>query len=100
METYRVGVLTISDRCSQGKAEDKSGPKLVHTIKELGEIWNVTHQAIVPDEKDLIKETLKDWCDKHVLALILTTGGTGFAPRDITPEATKYVLCTCRAHCI
>ena len=90
---YSVGVLTISDRCSKGQTEDKSGPKLIQTVKEKlcdsESFWNVTHQAIIPDEKDLIKETLKVWCDTYSLALILTTGGTGFAPRDVTPEATK-----------
>ena len=91
MSFYKVGVLTISDRCSQGQAEDKSGPALVEAVKsKLGEAWVVTHQAIVPDEKDLIKKCLIDWSDTHGLALILTTGGTGFAVRDVTPEATKY----------
>ena len=93
MEAYKVGVITISDRCSQGKAEDKSGPKLVQTVKEKlcdsNSQWVVVQQTIIPDEKDLIKSTLIDWCDDKNLALILTTGGTGFAPRDVTPEATK-----------
>ena len=90
---YKVGVLTISDRCSVGQAEDKSGPKLVEIVhKDLGQDWLVTHKAIVPDEKDQIKSTLIDWSDNARLALILTTGGTGFAPRDVTPEATNEVI--------
>ena len=90
---YKVGVLTVSDRCSQGKAIDKSGPKLVEVVhNELGKDWIVVTQAIVPDEQEKIKEILINWSDKAKLALILTTGGTGFAPRDVTPEATKEVL--------
>ena len=67
----------------------------VETIKELSNAtpnvnWTVTRQAIIPDEKDMIKKTLIELCDDYKLSLILTTGGTGFAPRDVTPEATKY----------
>ena len=70
---YKVGVLTISDRCSQGQAEDKSGPKLVEIVtKELG--WVVTQQSIVPDEIDEIKNVLCNWSDIQNLALVLTTG--------------------------
>ena len=70
---YRVGVLTISDRCSQGQAVDKSGPKLVEIVtNNLG--WVVTQQSIVPDEIEEIKSVLCDWSDNQKLALILTTG--------------------------
>ena len=67
----------------------------VETIKELSNAtsnvnWTVTRQAIIPDETDIIKKTLIELCDDYELSLILTTGGTGFAPRDVTPEATKY----------
>ena len=67
----------------------------VETIKELSNAtsnvnWTVTRQAIIPDEKDIIKKTLIELCDDYEISLILTTGGTGFAPRDVTPEATKY----------
>ena len=90
---YLVGVATISDRCSSGQAEDKSGPKLVDFIREaLGSDWIVTHRSIIPDEKDQIKDLLIDWSDVKGLNLIVTTGGTGFAPRDVTPEATKEVI--------
>lgn len=87
---YKVGIVTVSDRCSQGLAEDKSGPKLVETVQKMGSEWLVTLQSIIPDEKDQIQNLLKDWSEK--CALILTTGGTGFAPRDVTPEATKEIL--------
>lgn len=91
MSSYNVGILTVSDRCSQGQAEDKSGPKLAEIVQqELG--WNVEEQAIVADEKPLIQQKLIQWSDQEKLSLILTTGGTGFAPRDVTPEATKEVL--------
>ena len=70
---YRVGVLTISDRCSQGQAVDKSGPKLVEIVtNNLG--WVVTQQSIVPDEIEDIKAVLCDWSDNQKFALILTTG--------------------------
>eukprot|EP00093_Oithona_nana_P010964 10964.XXX_314233_311586_1 [CDS] Oithona nana genome sequencing. len=88
-----LGVATISDRCSSGQAEDKSGPKLVDFIREaLGSDWIVTQRSIIPDEKDQIKDLLTDWSDVKGLNLIVTTGGTGFAPRDVTPEATKEVI--------
>ena len=70
---YKVGVLTVSDRCSQGQATDKSGPKLVEIVtQKLG--WVVTQQSIVPDEIEEIKALLCTWSDNLNLALILTTG--------------------------
>ncbi|XP_034018648.1 gephyrin b isoform X9 [Thalassophryne amazonica] len=89
----RVGVLTVSDSCFQNLAEDRSGVNLkdlVHDPSLLGGM--IAAYKIVPDEIDDIKETLVDWCDEKELNLILTTGGTGFAPRDVTPEATKEVI--------
>uniref|UniRef100_A0A8C7X4E4 Gephyrin n=1 Tax=Oryzias sinensis TaxID=183150 RepID=A0A8C7X4E4_9TELE len=89
----RVGVLTVSDSCFRNLAEDRSGinlKDLVHDPSLLGGM--ITAYKIVPDEIDEIKETLLDWCDEKELNLILTTGGTGFAPRDVTPEATKEVI--------
>ncbi|XP_047184680.1 gephyrin b isoform X9 [Scophthalmus maximus] len=118
----RVGVLTVSDSCFRNLAEDRSGVNLkdlVHDpslpaihrrhiqgvpqllpnasppcnpqrMSRLGGM--ITAYKIVPDEIDEIKETLVDWCDEKELNLILTTGGTGFAPRDVTPEATKEVI--------
>ncbi|XP_064188718.1 gephyrin a isoform X19 [Anguilla rostrata] len=89
----RVGVLTVSDSCFRNLAEDRSGinlKDLVHDPSLLG--GTVSAYKIVPDEIDEIKETLVDWCDEKELNLILTTGGTGFAPRDVTPEATREVI--------
>ncbi|XP_034143755.1 gephyrin b isoform X5 [Esox lucius] len=89
----RVGVLTVSDSCFRNLAEDRSGinlKDLVHDPSLLGGF--ISAYKIVPDEIDEIKETLVDWCDEKELNLILTTGGTGFAPRDVTPEATKEVI--------
>uniref|UniRef100_A0A8C1KAF0 Gephyrin n=1 Tax=Cyprinus carpio TaxID=7962 RepID=A0A8C1KAF0_CYPCA len=83
----RVGILTVSDSCFRNLAEDRSGinlKDLVHDPSLLGGI--ISAYKIVPDEIDEIKETLMDWCDEKELNLILTTGGTGFAPRDVTPE--------------
>ncbi|XP_060789585.1 gephyrin a isoform X20 [Neoarius graeffei] len=89
----RVGILTVSDSCYRNLAEDRSGinlKDLVHDPLLLGGI--ISAYKIVPDEIDEIKETLVGWCDEKELNLILTTGGTGFAPRDVTPEATREVI--------
>uniref|UniRef100_A0A8K9V7K5 Gephyrin n=1 Tax=Oncorhynchus mykiss TaxID=8022 RepID=A0A8K9V7K5_ONCMY len=83
----------VSDSCFRNLAEDRSGinlKDLVHDPSLLG--GSISAYKIVPDEIDQIKETLVDWCDEKELNLILTTGGTGFAPRDVTPEATKEVI--------
>ncbi|KTF95246.1 hypothetical protein cypCar_00022440 [Cyprinus carpio] len=83
----------VSDSCFRNLAEDRSGinlKDLVHDPSLLGGI--ISAYKIVPDEIDEIKETLVDWCDEKELNLILTTGGTGFAPRDVTPEATREVI--------
>ncbi|XP_034096047.1 gephyrin b [Gymnodraco acuticeps] len=83
----------VSDSCFRNLAEDRSGVNLkdlIHDPSLLGGM--ITAYKIVPDEIDEIKETLVDWCDEKELNLILTTGGTGFAPRDVTPEATKEVI--------
>uniref|UniRef100_A0A8C7RV44 Gephyrin n=1 Tax=Oncorhynchus mykiss TaxID=8022 RepID=A0A8C7RV44_ONCMY len=86
-------ISTVSDSCFRNLAEDRSGVNLkdlVHDPSLLGGV--ISSYKIVPDEIDEIKETLVDWCDEKELNLILTTGGTGFAPRDVTPEATKEVI--------
>ncbi|XP_054474200.1 gephyrin b isoform X1 [Anoplopoma fimbria] len=91
----RVGVLTVSDSCFRNLAEDRSGVNLkdlIHDPSLLGGM--ITAYKIVPDEIDEIKETLVDWCDEKELNLILTTGGTGFAPRDVTPEVGFLTLRT------
>uniref|UniRef100_A0A8C5DQ21 Gephyrin n=1 Tax=Gouania willdenowi TaxID=441366 RepID=A0A8C5DQ21_GOUWI len=89
----RVGILTVSDSCFRNLAEDRSGVNLkdlVHDPSLLGGV--ISAYKIVPDEIDEIKDTLLEWCDEQQLNLILTTGGTGFAPRDVTPEATREVI--------
>lgn len=99
----RVGILTISDRSARGEREDLSGPALVRAVSEG---WPATHSsdespapgpqvaltAVVPDDRGRIAATLVAWCDTEELDLIVTTGGTGFAPRDVTPEATLDVV--------
>jgi molybdenum cofactor synthesis domain-containing protein len=86
-----VGILTISDRGATGEYEDRSGPLIRKIVTErLGAV--VEHTNIVPDEFDQIVARLRQWSDELHLDLILTTGGTGFAPRDITPEATRQVI--------
>ena len=87
-----VGILTVSDRCSRGEATDTSGSGLVSLVEGgtvLPQGWRVAERACVPDERDEIKSKLVQWCDEAKLNLILTTGGTGFSPRDVTPEATR-----------
>ena len=88
--TLRFAVLTISDRSAHGEREDRSGPALLEKIRAAG--WEVVQQAIVPDELQVITQTLIAWADSDMLDIIITTGGTGFAPRDITPEATRQVI--------
>jgi len=84
------GVITVSDRSARGEREDSSGPVLVEAIQNQG--WSVVRTVITPDEIEIIKRTLISWADSGELDVILTTGGTGFASRDITPEATLAVI--------
>ncbi|XP_065351667.1 gephyrin [Cloeon dipterum] len=89
----RCGVLTVSDRCSAGGAEDKSGPALIKLLEgQKKHQYTIEQATVIPDEKSQIEAVLKHWSDDLHLDLVLTTGGTGFAPRDVTPEATKSVL--------
>lgn len=90
MLPIRCGILTISDRSFQGVREDASGPALSNRLIQAG--WTVTITGIVPDEAGPIQSKLMEWSDQGTCDLILTTGGTGFARRDITPEATLPVL--------
>lgn len=85
-----AGVLTISDRGSRGEREDASGPRACALLTESG--ISPSHTAVVPDDPDHIRELLIRWCDTEHLALIVTTGGTGVSPRDLTPEATLSVI--------
>ena len=87
---YRTGIMTLSDKGSQGLREDKSGP-LIQTMLESSGIYEVVKTIILPDDIETIKSALIDWADNDDLDLILTTGGTGFSQRDWTPEATMAV---------
>lgn len=89
--TISVGILTVSDRSYRGEREDLSGPLIRQLVTGRLEA-EVKLEAVVPDERNIIAGTLVVWCDEVGLDLILTTGGTGFAPRDVTPEATKDVI--------
>lgn len=86
----RIGILTISDRSARGERADRSGPAIEEMILEQG--WLVNRMEIVPDDFQLLIDTLIDWSDSGELDIILTTGGTGFGPRDVTPEATLQVI--------
>jgi len=86
----KVGILTLSDKGSKGEREDLSGK----VLKDLSEVegWKVIKYEIIPDEKEQIVKILKIWVDKEKLDFIITTGGTGVYPRDVTPEATKEII--------
>jgi molybdenum cofactor synthesis domain-containing protein len=86
----RAAVLTVSDSASAGKRQDVSGPELRRRCERLG--WTVVFEDVVSDDAALIAAKLSDWTDAGEVELILTTGGTGIAKRDVTPEATRAVL--------
>ena len=87
----KIGILTLSDRSARGERPDASGPVLREfALMRLGA--EVAAQAILPDDLAAIRAVLIEWCDVLKLDLILTTGGTGLAPRDVTPEATRAVI--------
>lgn len=88
--TIRFGILTLSDRSSRGERADSSGPALARLIQ--AESWSVVKQSILSDEGSAIREILIQWADSGEMDVILTTGGTGFSPRDVTPEATRAVI--------
>lgn len=87
---FSAGILTISDKGSRGEREDLSGPEIRRIVESLPA--KVEAYDIVPDEKEEISRKLVEYADGKRLALILTTGGTGLSPRDVTPEATRQVL--------
>jgi len=89
MNNTKIGIITVSDRSSRGEREDLSGPEIRKWSEKMN--FTVAEEVIIPDEADVIKKTLIELSDKG-LDLVLTTGGTGFAPRDVTPEATKAVI--------
>jgi len=86
---YSIGVLTLSDKGARGEREDESGRVLGEMVASLGA---VVRYEVIPDEEELIVETLVQWVDRDGLDLILTTGGTGLTARDVTPEATARVI--------
>jgi molybdenum cofactor synthesis domain-containing protein len=86
----RIGIITVSDRSARGERADLSGPAIEELILAQG--WEVSQMDIVPDELEDLIDILSSWADSGELDIILTTGGTGFSPRDITPEATMQVV--------
>jgi len=86
-----IGVLTISDGAARGERQDVSGEQIRSLVAQLLNT-TISVSALLPDEQEQIAGTLRTWCDEQQLNLILTTGGTGLAPRDVTPEATKAVI--------
>lgn len=86
----RIGILTVSDGCARGEREDRSGALIEGWCAEKGH--EVAAREVVPDETTDIVRRLVSWCDDLALDVIVTTGGTGLTPRDVTPEATKSVL--------
>ena len=87
---YRVAIITSSDSGYEGKREDKSGPEIERIIKSHG--FEVVHKIILPDEREMLRDEMINMADNLGVDLILTTGGTGFSKRDVTPEATKDVI--------
>ena len=87
---FTAAVITVSDKGFRGEREDTSGPALCEMLKNAG--WQVAYTALVPDERDMIRRELMACADEKKIALVLTTGGTGFSPRDVTPEATLDVV--------
>lgn len=90
MRDFRVAILTVSDKGSRGEREDLSGRAAEETLAGKG--WSVAARDIVPDELPEIAAKLRYYCDEMGVDLVLTTGGTGLSPRDVTPEATRQVM--------
>lgn len=86
----KIAIITVSDRSARGERPDVSGPALAERVRAEG--WDVVRTEILPDDREQIAETLGRWADSGDCDVILTTGGTGFAPRDVTPEATLAVI--------
>jgi molybdopterin adenylyltransferase len=87
---FTVGILTISDKGSRGERQDRSGEAIREVLS--GADVSIANYDVVPDEKELIVEKLVEWADKDNLDVVVTTGGTGLTPRDVTPEATLAVV--------
>ena len=88
--TIRFGILTLSDRSALGERADASGPALADLVRTQN--WLVIKQALLPDDESAIRAELMTWADSGQVDVILTTGGTGFSPRDVTPEATRAII--------
>ncbi len=88
--TIRFGILTLSDRSARGERADASGPALANLIQAEG--WSVVKQELLPDSRWAIRRKLLSWAGSEEMDVILTTGGTGFSPRDVTPDATREVI--------
>jgi len=86
----RFAVLTVSDRSSRGERPDASGPAVIARVEQEG--WVVTGRQVLPDDLTILRQALMDWSERADVDIVLTTGGTGFAPRDVTPEATREVM--------
>ena len=87
---YSAAVITVSDKCSSGERTDTSGPAVCEAIKARG--FELRYTSVIPDEPEMIKRELIKCADELGVSLVLTTGGTGFSPRDVTPEATLAVV--------
>lgn len=90
MTPMRIAILTVSDRSARGERKDASGPALQQAALDQG--WQVVRRDIVADDQQLLEDVLAEWADDGQIDVLLTTGGTGFSPRDVTPEATLEVV--------
>lgn len=87
---FKAVVITVSDRGARGEREDGSGPEIAGLLQAMG--WEIIGRRIIPDEKEMIRQALIEWSDGEKTDLILTTGGTGVSPRDVTPDATREAI--------
>jgi len=87
---FKAVIITVSDRGARGERADTSGPEIAGVLEKEG--MEIVGRQIIPDEQDEIRRTLIEWCDGDKADLILTTGGTGVSPRDVTPDATRQVI--------
>jgi molybdopterin adenylyltransferase len=90
-DNIRIGVVTISDRASRGQYEDRSGPAIENCLNEILSTKWINVPRLIPDDRPVIEATLRELCDQESCCLVVTTGGTGPAARDVTPEATEAV---------
>jgi molybdopterin adenylyltransferase len=87
---FKVVIITVSDRGSRGERKDGSGPEVAGILQAMG--MEIIATRIIPDEKEMIRLALMEWCEEGKADLIVTTGGTGVSPRDVTPDATREVI--------